>query len=349
MIQIKLQTISGIDGLDLSEWEKIWNGVAPNADLNAFIELLVSVEGIDGISILEFIAELAIKAFKENIGAYSIFIAITLLSGIVGLISSNDDGVGKAAEFMCFGIAAGIGIKILTSMISLAINTINQMNAAMETITPVLAVVLAGTGSTVAGTLLQPASSFISMSTVVVFKNMVLPAILAAGIVAAYSGFAGSSAGMFGLFKSAVKWLMGAVFAVYFGIVAIQGITVARADSIALRTARYTIDRSIPIVGGAVSGSLDSILASTSLIKDAAGAAGAATAVAVALSPLINVACAGLCCRAAAALCEPLGNKQISVFLSRMAEVMNMLFAVVTAVAIMFIMAMGLTFAAGNP
>ena len=239
----------------------------------------------------------------------------------------------------------------MARIVALTAASIDALTKCIETVTPVMSAALAATGSTASGTLMQPLSAFLSLAVSGAFKNVVLPLVSAAGIASMLGvlGENGSFEHMFGFFKSAVKWIIGAVFTIYFGVVSIQGITVARADSIAMRTARYAMDKSVPIVGGAVSGTLDTLLASASLIKNAAGAAAVLTAVLVAASPLISIACSGLACRAVAGLCEPLGDKRIPGLLTKMADVCTLLFATLTAVAAMFIITAGLAFAAGNP
>lgn len=151
------------------------------------------------------------------------------------------------------------------------------------------------------------------------------------------------------LIKSAVKWITGAVFTIYFGIVALQGLSMGGADSLALRAAKYTLDKSVPIVGGVASGTLETVIGSAVLIKNAVGAAAMLIVVGVALSPLLQIACAGFACKIVAALCAPLsGDGRITKLLGDLSDVYNNLFAAVTAVALMFIITAGLVMAAGN-
>lgn len=349
--------ITGIGELDLGAWESLWEGFGGSAALgfssirNLIDALASGAGGLSASSTLDTVKLLAIEAFRQSFASYAALIAVAVLSALMGVISKEKDGIGSAAGFLCFGMGVALVAYNLTRVIMLTAASIDALSKCIETATPVMTAALAATGSAASGTLMQPLTAFLSLAVSGAFKNLVLPLVSAAGMASMLGVLSenGSLEHMFGFLKSTVKWIIGAVFTIYFGVVSIQGITVAHADSLTMRTARYALDKSVPIVGGAVSGTLDTLLVSASLIKNAAGAAAVITAVLVAASPLISIASSGLACRAVAALCEPLGDKRIPGLLEKMADVCTLLFATLVAVVAMFIITAGLTFAAGNP
>ncbi len=349
--------LTGIGELDLGAWQLLWESFSGSFSMGfSGVREMISAfaSGSGGMTpehALEAIGELALTAFRESFSAYLALLAVAMLAALLGVISKEKDGIGGAAGFLCFGLGAVLVAYNLARVVALTVSSIDTLSVCIEAVTPVMSAALAATGSAASGTLMQPLTGFLSLAVAGAFKSVVLPLTSAAGMASLLGvlGENGSLEHMFGFLKSAVKWIIGAVFTVYFGVVSIQGITVTRADSIAMRTARYALDKSVPIVGGAVSGTLDTLLASAALIKNAAGAAAVVTAVMIAAAPLVSIASSGLACRAVAALCEPLGDKRIPGMLSKMAEVCTLLFAALMAVTAMFIITAGLTFAAGNP
>ena len=141
---------------------------------------------------------------------------------------------------------------------------------------------------------------------------------------------------LFKLIKSLIRWLSGAVFTLYFATVGIWCIGARSSDSVAVKTAKYAIDKGVPIVGGAVSGTVDTVLEGASLIKNSAGLAALVTLALVVLSPLASMACNAVCARGTAAVCSALGDARISTLMERVADAINGLFASVLAVAAMF-------------
>lgn len=65
-----------------------------------------------------------------------------------------------------------------------------------------------------------------------------------------------------------------------------MGIGARSSDSVAVKTAKYAIDKGVPIVGGAVSGTVDTRAEGASLIKNSAGLAALVTLLLVVLRRL---------------------------------------------------------------
>ncbi len=343
---------------DLSAWEAyyeslpesvraIWEG----ADLTGLIKRIAGGEGISYDNFLGSIGSAALHALREQAGIYISLIGVALISAIAEIICGGREGTGETVGILCFGMSAAAISYALMQMVSVARTAIDALCAFMEIATPVLSFSLAAVGSVTLSGAVQPTMAFLSATIAGVFKTVILP-LTAAGGAAVIVGGLTQRMGLsqvHKLIKSAVKWITGAVFTIYFGIVALQGLSMGGADSLALRAAKYTLDKSVPIVGGVASGTLETVIGSAVLIKNAVGAAAMLIVVGVALSPLLQIACAGFACKIVAALCAPLsGDGRITKLLGDLSDVYNNLFAAVTAVALMFIITAGLVMAAGN-
>ena len=284
-------------------------------------------------------------------GAYASLIGVALISAVAEILCGGREGVGETVSILCFGMSAAAVSYALMRQVAVARAAIDALTAFMEIATPVLSFALAAVGSVTLSGAVQPMMAFLSTAIAGFFKSVILPLSVAGGAAVIIGGMTQRMglAQLHKFIKSAVKWLTGAVFTIYFGIVALQGLSMGGADSLALRAAKYTLDKSVPIVGGVASGTLETVLGSAVLIKNAVGAAAMLTVVAVAFSPLLQIACAGLACKAIAALSAPLGGDgRIPKLLGDLSEVYNNLFAAVTAVALMFVITAGLVMAAGN-
>lgn len=348
--------LSGIGELELSGWDELWRSVGEAETGSTGIgELITSLASggvsIDGAGLLEKLGNAALGMFRESFSSFAALIAVAVAAAVIGVISRDKEGLGSASGFLCFGMSAALAAYNLAALVRLAYSAADELSRLMEAATPVLAATLAATGSTGTGALMSPLTAFLNLSVTGAFKGIIMPVAAAAGVAAIIGVLSGENnmKELFGFLKSAAKWITGAVFTVYFGVVSIEGMTVARADTIAVRTARYTLDKSVPIVGGAVSGTLDTLLASATVIKNAAGTAAVVTAFVIAATPLMKIACSSLACKAVAALCEPLGESRIAGLLSRLSEVCSLLFACLTAATVMFMITAGLVIAAGNP
>ncbi len=293
-----------------------------------------------------------LSQLKESLGSISAVIGIALLSGIIGVLLENegDKGIQEIASFVCYAMSVFIVAYLFKRLVGLANNAINSISAFSQTATPVLATLLSAVGSTGTSGILSPLMLFLNGTVAKVFQTVIMPAILAGGVFAIVGNLADKPQlnKLFGFSKSFSKWAIGVVFTVYIGILAVQGMSVAAVDSISLKAVKYTLDKTLPVVGSVVSGTFDTVRGCTLLIKNAAGAAAACIAIGYALTPAVQIGGTALALKLAAALTEPISDGKIPKMLQSVAESCEYVFGAVVAVSLMFIITVGLVIAAGS-
>lgn len=345
---------------DFGTWQRFLNGLSPEVRRiwgEDTVNGLVSqyAEGkpdTDYDGKLETVTTALLSELKESIGAIAAVIGVALLSGIVGVLLENEDdkGLREIASFVCYAMSVFIVAYLFLRLVGLANSAVSDLSAFTEAAVPVLATLLSAVGSVGAGGMLRPLMLFLSGTVAKVIQTVILPVILAGGVFAIVGqlGDRPQLNKLFGFSKSLAKWAIGVVFTVYIGIVAVQGMGVAAVDSVSLKAVKYTLDKSLPVVGSAVSGTFDTVRGCTVLIKNAAGVAAAFIAVGYALSPAVQIGGAALALKLAAALTEPISDGKIPKMLQSVAESCEYVFAAVVAAALMFIVTAGLVIAAGG-
>lgn len=345
---------------DFGTWQRFLNGLSPEIRRiwgEDTVNGLVSqyAEGKPDTNYddkLETVTGALLSELKESIGAIAAVVGVALLSGIVGVLLENEDdkGLKEIASFVCYAMSVFIVAYLFLRLVGLANNAVSDLSAFTEASVPVLATLLSAVGSVGAGGMLRPLMLFLSGTVAKVLQTVILPVILAGGVFAIVGqlGDRPQLNKLFSFSKSLAKWAIGVVFTVYIGIVAVQGMSVAAVDSVSLKAVKYTLDKSLPVVGSAVSGTFDTVRGCTVLIKNAAGAAAAFIAVGYALSPAVQIGGAALALKLAAALTEPISDGKIPKMLQSVAESCEYVFAAVVAAALMFIVTAGLVIAAGG-
>ncbi|MBQ6569079.1 MAG: hypothetical protein IJL87_02340 [Clostridia bacterium] len=74
--------------------------------------------------------------------------------------------------------------------------------------------------------------------------------------------------------SKAVKWLMGICAVLFAGIISLNSAVAAGTDSLALRTAKFVISGSVPVIGSALGDAVSAVSGSVSAIKSGVGAFG---------------------------------------------------------------------------
>lgn len=337
----------GTDSLDIDAWAQLWaelEGQSFGFTLNEFISSVAAGKlNNDPSGLWQGIITFIVQALKLGMKGYAVMIGIAVISAIMGIISADAGTFGSGA-FACTALGVANAAQRLGALASLAYKTVEALCGCIELIAPVLSTAIAATGSLSTSAAFGPLAAFLSQTVAGTFKNTVLPLCAGAGVCAMLSALSAEErlAHMFKLIKSAIRYISGGIFTIYFAILAVWGLGARASDSVAVKTAKYALDKGIPIVGGAVSGTMDSMAISAGLIKNSAGVAALITIALAVLPQLISIGCNTLCARGAAAICSALGDKRMPTLLDRLADTANGFFAAVCVAAAMFMLTCGL-------
>lgn len=136
--------------------------------------------------------------------------------------------------------------------------------------------------------------------------------------------------------RTGVHWTLGLCFTAFLGIITVQGLTGAHYDGVTVRTAKYAVDKFVPVVGGAFKDTADTLIGCSIVVKNAVGVVGLAGIVGIMLRPCAGIVCTIAAYRACAAALEPLGCGRIGSALSDFADILTTLFIIIISVSAMF-------------
>lgn len=83
------------------------------------------------------------------------------------------------------------------------------------------------------------------------------------------------------------KWLVGISTTLIIATFSLQSVVASASDGVAMRAAKYAASGMIPVVGGAVSGALSTLMAGLSYVRGIIGAGSVVAVVSIALAPLV--------------------------------------------------------------
>lgn len=347
-----------LNGYDLSEWQQSYAGLPPEVralwGYESAGELIASYalgEGDIGENLLQGLWEAAVAAVRQGIASLGTVIGVALLIGLLdALLGEGQGGVKEIASFLCYGVCVAVLSGVMAAQLSLAAGAIGDICRLLEAFAPLLATLLSAVGATASAGMAQPLFVFLSGTVAKIVQGLLLPAVMSAGVLHIVGALTGRKPldHMAGAIKSFAKWMIGGITTVFLSSMALRGMSVGGADSISFRTMKYALDKSLPLVGGVVAGSLDSVRGCTLLIKNAAGIAAVFIALGMVLTPLLRLAGMNLAFRITAALCAQLSDERMPKLLNDLADICRYMFACVAAVALMYVLTMGLIMALGG-
>lgn len=327
-------------------------------DTEALQEYLDSFSEYDGKDVKEMIASLVTGDYaleydslweavlglvweegRAMLPAFAVILAVAVLCGILNSAKNGflHGTMSDIIHFVAYVSVGAVVLAVLTNVLHTGFDSIAQMQRQMQIVSPMLLTLMAASGGAVSAGVFRPAVAFLSNGICELFTAIVLPT----SVVVIALTFAGNLSPdvrcekLGALFKSVNKWLIGLTLGLFTLFLTVQGIAASQYDGISLRTIKYLVSGSVPIVGGFLSGGVDLVLAGSSLIKSALGSFAVFMLFATILKPVLLFAAFQLFLRLCAAATEPVRGK-ISSFLSALANDCGFFIAGLLSVAFLY-------------
>ena len=345
--------------LDFSELENILNNSEGGQDLfggMSFLEKLASIINGDFAEDSSSVWEALLNLIFDNLLAFlpiiATVIAVSILGGMIQNLKPNLSGksIGSVIHFVTYGVVIILIFTIVMRMVSISANTINSIKTQMDAVFPILLTMLTAVGGTVSVSVYQPAMALLSSLIISIFTMVLMPLFLISTVLSLVSNLSNNVKldKFIGFLNSLFKWIVGIVFTIFIGFSAIQGITAGSIDGLSIKTAKFAIKSYVPIVGSYISDGFYIVLASSSLIKNAVGAAGLLLLVGTILSPIIELIIFMLALKLMAGIIEPLGDGKIASFVNTLSKNMTLLISMLAAVSFMYVLLTGLVMCSAN-
>ncbi len=351
---------SQLGDLDFSDFESILNELGKSEK-----EVFGSSSILDKINQIisgefsenqESIWTSILNLFFDDVLSFLPLISLVIAIGVAFSMASasrpksRNKSIGDIIHFVCYGAIIIILVGVTVSMINLTSETIQNIKAQMDVAFPILLTVMTAIGGVVSVGVYQPAVAVLSGTITTIFTTILMPIFIFRLVFSIVSNISNNIKleKFASFFSSAFKWIVGAVFTIFSAFLTIQGITAGNVDGISFRTAKFAIKNSVPLLGGYLSDSLNLIIASSVLIKNAVGACGLILLFATIIVPVVKLIVFMFCLKFAAAILEPITDSRISNFISMLAKSISLLIVLILGCAFMYVLLSGMIMCTAN-
>ena len=285
---------------------------------------------------------------KKPIATGAVLIGVILITA--ALTAFGDIGRFRTALYAAtFAISAIIAIDIWDS-VSAAVGAVKGVSAFMLSFVPAFAGVVALSGKAVTAASMSALLLAASEAVAYISSYAILPLMggyLSISISTGVSPLLENSGIAEGI-KKVSSWFMTLISTLFIGVLSIQTVVNSAADGLTLKTAKFILGTSVPIVGGALSEAVSTDSASMGLLKSSIGIYGV-VALAVILLPIILEiiiwrAVLLLASMASSTFCLP----KISGILKAVDSMMALLLGIVLFVGGLFIISLTVVVTAGK-
>ncbi|MBR4359887.1 MAG: stage III sporulation protein AE [Clostridia bacterium] len=343
-----------LDTLPLQDWQQAYQRAFPEGeDFSALILRLARGErALDAAELLRILAGRLLSALTGSVWRLARLTVPAVLCGVLARMRASffRQAMGSAVNAACFLLLAGCMAQDLGSHIRLAQEAVTRMADLMQALFPLLLTLLAAVGGTAGTAFFQPAVVAACGTMTGLVRSVTLPLALSSGVAAILNHLSPPMrlGRLSALLKTAAGWTLGVSFTVFISVTTLQSLGAAAADGVSIRTAKYAVDHFVPVVGGMVADTMDTLVGASLLIKNALGLTGLMLLLSVAAVPMLQTLAAVILYRAAAALLEPLADARAGACLQDFSDVLMLLFVIQLSVGAMFLLLVAQMLVVGN-
>ena len=311
-------------------------------------EEILSVENISRIFNFGFIFNIVMSLVgglaQSAVRNFLPIIALLIVSAVVSITKdlNKSESFSEILNFVLLICLAGTVFYSVRECFFAAQNFLNDIQTYMLSMIPVMASLSTLSGN-IASAAANSAGLFVILNVVGAISNGVILPVLqicfALSLAKCLTDNAGAInlSGITSYVRSVLNWIFIFVMTLLVTIVLFQNIIASSADSVAMRTVKFTVSSFVPVVGGIIGDATGTILGSMQAVKSVTGVFGVLVIIITLLPPLISVILHKLLLKISGAFALILGLDKQAGFLNEMNSLLDMTLAVMVAVSVVFI------------
>ncbi len=311
-----------------------------------------------GESVFEFsdiLRMLTTSIRKDGKDILSLLLKITAVSVLFAVLTNMQHGFGENAVretvfFVCYLVIGGMAAETFSEAMHSFESTVGSAVTVMNGCVPILTGLLLAGGNPVTASGVNPVVLTGCALLGNLLRMFVVPVLYSLAAFAMVSGISRSVRldGFCAFLKKLVRWGLCFLMTAFSGLLAVQGFGGSAMDAMSAKTARYIVSNGVPVVGGILSDTLDTVARSTVLIKNATGVAGIVVLFTICILPVAKIAVTALAFHLTAAVIQPVADRRIYATVSALAEVLSLMVGVLCALFVMFVICISMLLCMGG-
>jgi stage III sporulation protein AE len=337
-----------LSSMDMTKLEQLFDLAASKGNVFGDVspgEVIRSILRGDPIfSFHDIIAAVTGQFMHEIYGSIILGVQLVVICIIIGLMknladSFSEDTVSTLGVIVCSCCVMVLCLKSFMDIYQVCSSAVETMTVTMQVLLPVMVPLLIAMGGFTSGGVLNP----LIVTAITIFNSIIqkfiMPAVYLSCIFILVNSLSDRDyvKKLALLIRGVAVTAIGLAVTLFSGLTIIQGLVTKTADGMLAKTAKYSVDNFVPIVGSFAADSLDLILSCTTIIKNGIGIFGLLIILTLLIVPMIKILAVALVFKLSAVVIEPIGNKTISDCLNEVGNTVITLAIILFLVAMMFI------------
>lgn len=334
------------ESVDFGEMEKFIDDISGFTDEKLSVKDIV-YKFVRGESVVEYqtvfkyVGSLLFAEVKSRLPALLSLLSVLLLCSLLGCLNTDrlGSGVGEIVHFVGYAAIVTTVTALCYSLVSSALSAVDKVSSVVQAVFPALLALMISTGATAQAALYSPTALFIDGFTTIFIKNFTFPCVLAMLALSVVSNITKTVKlrGFIDFLSGIMKWGIGLAATVFSLFLTVKGISGGLADGVTVRTLKYALNSSVPLVGGILSGGADVVVAAASLVRGALGLTTLVIVFGVVLMPVIKIAALTLALRVVNAVAQPFSSDRVYSFINSAVSVLHHALAGLLLATLMYV------------
>ncbi len=208
------------------------------------------------------------------ITSFSLALCVVLICSVLSGMWSNPLEINETYSYICLLSLSSVVLLPLTAAIENSISGIKSISGFMLTFIPVYGGLLISSGNISSGITYQSVMLGLCELVSQVAGFIIAPIIgifICVGMAASISGIDGAYK-LALMIKNTANWILGFVMTFFTGFLSIQGVVGKSADNLTIKTTRFFVGSTVPVVGGYLSEALTTVTAGLGILRSTAAA-----------------------------------------------------------------------------
>ena len=319
------------------QMESIW----PSLSLQQlFQDFLQGNLQLDWMELGKALGDALMQAATAQFSVLGQLIVLAVVAALLHQLEGNfaKSNVQKISALTIQAVAVLLIIQGAAKVLTEAAAAVTRLTGIMELLLPVQFLLMVGLGNLKSAGLLQPSLVIMVQGAAFFFKNIVVPLITMELLLKLVNSFSDTYnlSGLAAFLRKAILTSISFCVMLFLAILSIEGISGQALDRLSLRTVKYVTGSAVPVVGGMLSGLMDTLLSGGLMIRSALGLVGLLVILILTVLPALKILLLYFLYSFTAAVLQPLGNSRMTALLEQTAGSFMLLFAVVALTGVLF-------------
>lgn len=307
---------------------------------------------IDAKTIYSSVLKILGDEITSSITIIGGILAIIVIHAILKNIGENigNNSISQIAYYVEYILIVTLIMKSFLTVIDMVKDAIVNLVSYINILIPLLLALVVTSGTAVTASAVQPVILWL----IVLLGNGIIMYILPILLISTVLGIVSNLSDkiqigkLSKMLKSSIVWIMGFVLTLFVSFLSLEGTLTSGVDGLTLKGLKSASSTFIPVVGKALSDSVDTVLGATAVIKNAVGIVGIIVVLGICVVPIIKLIVLNILYNLSAAIAEPLADKKIINVMEQIADTFKVLLAIMFSISALLIVGIAIILKISN-